>query len=103
MTGLTTPREIKSDLILLDWVLPGLLGWKLYRQWPTVRDKAPVILLIGKDDVSDRVAGLDAGANNYVLKAFSVRKLLTKVRAHLRGAQEPSPDLLIFEYLSLNR
>ncbi|GEM_PF-6885084 len=75
----------------------------MYRQLPTVRDKAPVILLIGKDDVSDRVAGLDAGANNYVLKAFSVRKLLTKVRAHLRGAQEPSPDLLIFEYLSLNR
>jgi len=102
-SGLTMAREIKPDLILLDWMLPGLSGLELCRRLRTTGDKVPVILLTAKDDVSDRVAGLDAGADDYVLKPFSVEELLARIRAHLRRTQEPNPDLLIFEDLSLNR
>ncbi len=102
-SGLTTAREIKPDLIILDWMLPGLSGLELCRRLRTTGDKVPVILLTAKDDVSDRVAGLDAGADDYVLKPFSVEELLARVRAHLRRTQEPNPDLLMFDDLSLNR
>ncbi|MGD1716671.1 response regulator transcription factor [Dapis sp. BLCC M172] len=102
-TGLTTAREIKPDLILLDWMLPGLSGLELCRRLRSTGDKVPVILLTAKDDVTDRVAGLDAGADDYVLKPFSVEELLARVRAHLRRTQEPNPDLLMFDDLSLNR
>ncbi|MEM1170175.1 MAG: response regulator transcription factor [Cyanobacteria bacterium P01_H01_bin.35] len=102
-TGLTTAREIKPDLILLDWMLPGLSGLELCRRLRSTGDKVPVILLTAKDDVTDRVAGLDAGADDYVLKPFSVEELLARVRANLRRTQEPNPDLLMFEDLSLNR
>ncbi|MGD1807301.1 response regulator transcription factor [Dapis sp. BLCC M126] len=102
-TGLTMAREIKPDLILLDWMLPGLSGLELCRRLRTTGDKVPVILLTAKDDVTDRVAGLDAGADDYVLKPFSVEELLARVRANLRRTQEPNPDLLMFDDLSLNR
>ncbi len=102
-TGLTTAREIKPDLIILDWMLPGLSGLELCRRLRTTGDKVPVILLTARDDVTDRVAGLDAGADDYVLKPFSVEELLARVRAHLRRTQEPNPDLLMFDDLSLNR
>lgn len=102
-TGLTMAREIKPDLIILDWMLPGLSGLELCRRLRATGDKVPVILLTAKDDVSDRVAGLDAGADDYVLKPFSVEELLARVRAHLRRTQEPNPDLLMFDDLSLNR
>ena len=102
-TGITMAREIKPDLIILDWMLPGLSGLELCRRLRTTGDKVPIILLTAKDDVSDRVAGLDAGADDYVLKPFSVEELLARVRAHLRRTQEPNPDLLMFEDLSLNR
>lgn len=102
-TGITIAREIKPDLIILDWMLPGLSGLELCRRLRTTGDKVPIILLTAKDDVSDRVAGLDAGADDYVLKPFSLEELLARVRAHLRRTQEPNPDLLVFEDLSLNR
>lgn len=102
-TGITMAREIKPDLIILDWMLPGLSGLELCRRLRTTGDKVPVILLTAKDDVNDRVAGLDAGADDYVLKPFSVEELLARVRAHLRRTQEPNPDLLMFEDLTLNR
>jgi DNA-binding response OmpR family regulator len=63
----------------------------------------PVILLTAKDDVSDRVAGLDAGADDYVVKPFSVEELLARVRAHLRRTTEIDPDERQFADLSLNR
>lgn len=101
--GMTMAREMKPDLIILDWMLPGLSGLELCRRLRTTGDKVPVILLTAKDDVSDRVAGLDAGADDYVLKPFSVEELLARVRAHLRRSQEPNPDLLMFDDLSLNK
>jgi DNA-binding response OmpR family regulator len=60
-------------------------------------------LLTAKEDVGDRVAGLDAGADDYVIKPFKIEELLARVRAHLRRTQEDNPDLLQFSDLSLNR
>jgi DNA-binding response OmpR family regulator len=102
-TGLTTARDAKPDLIILDWMLPGLSGLEVCRRLRTTGDKVPVVLLTAKDEVSDRVAGLDAGADDYVVKPFSIEELLARVRAHLRRVQETDPGVLQFEDLILNR
>jgi DNA-binding response OmpR family regulator len=101
--GLTTARESKPDLILLDWMLPGLTGLEVCRRLRATGDKVPVVLLTAKDEVSDRVAGLDAGADDYVVKPFSIEELLARVRAHLRRTTEEDPDLLAFADLSVNQ
>lgn len=103
LTGLTTAREAKPDLIILDWMLPGLTGLEMCRRLRSTGDKVPIILLTAKDEVSDRVAGLDAGADDYVVKPFSIEELLARIRAHLRRMQETDPETLYFEDLSLNR
>lgn len=101
--GLSTAREIKPDLILLDWMLPGISGPEICRRLRQTGDKVPIILLTAKDEVSDRVAGLDAGADDYVIKPFSIEELLARVRANLRRDSEEEVDLLKFNDLTLNR
>jgi DNA-binding response OmpR family regulator len=104
LTALTAARELNLDLIILDWMLPGVSGLEICRRLRTTGDKVPIILLTAKDEVSDRVAGLDAGADDYVVKPFSVEELLARVRAHLRRSKETdSADILMFDDLSLNR
>lgn len=103
LAGLTTARDAHPDLIILDWMLPGLSGLEVCRRLRSTKDQVPVILLTAKDEVSDRVAGLDAGADDYVVKPFSIEELLARVRAHLRRTQEADPDVLQFEDLRLDR
>lgn len=103
MTGLALARESQPDLAILDWMLPGLTGVELCRRLRSTGIKVPVILLTARDEVGDRVTGLDAGADDYVVKPFSIEELLARVRAHLRRTQEPDTDHLQFEDLSLNR
>ena len=104
LTGLTMARESSPDLILLDWMLPGMTGLEICRRLRTTGDKVPIILMTAKDEVSDRVAGLDAGADDYVVKPFSVEELLARVRARIRRtSEESSEDNLEFEDLKLNR
>jgi DNA-binding response OmpR family regulator len=103
IAGLTLARESTPDLAILDWMLPGLTGLELCRRLRATGNKIPIILLTAKDEVSDRVAGLDAGADDYVVKPFSIEELLARIRAHLRRTNEPNSDLLQFEDLSLNR
>jgi DNA-binding response OmpR family regulator len=102
MDGLTLARESSPDLAILDWMLPGLSGLELCRRLRSTGSKVPVILLTAKDEVSDRVAGLDAGADDYVVKPFSIEELLARIRAHLRRTHEPNINLLQFEDLSLD-
>jgi DNA-binding response OmpR family regulator len=105
ITGLTLARESAPDLVILDWMLPGLTGVELCRRLRATGSKIPVILLTAKDEISDRVAGLDAGADDYVVKPFSIEELLARIRAHLRRTEEEKQnvDILQFEDLSLNR
>ena len=102
-TGLSSAREIQPDLILLDWMLPGISGPEICRRLRQTGDKVPIILLTAKDEVSDRVAGLDAGADDYVIKPFSIEELLARIRANLRRDLDEQADLLQFGDLSLNR
>jgi DNA-binding response OmpR family regulator len=83
-------------------MLPGLSGLEICRRLRSTGNKVPVILLTARDEVSDRVAGLDAGADDYVVKPFSIEELLARIRAHLRRTQETEDDILQFEDLSLN-
>lgn len=104
LTALTAARELRPDLVILDWMLPGLSGLEICRRLRITGDKVPIILLTAKDEVSDRVAGLDAGADDYVVKPFSIEELLARVRAHLRRNKEADAgDILEFEDLTLNR
>lgn len=103
MTGMTLARNETLDLLILDWMLPGMTGIEICRRLRSTGSKVPVILLTARDDISDRVAGLDAGADDYVVKPFSIEELLARVRAHLRRTQEDDPDVLQFDNLVLNR
>ncbi len=76
---------------------------RICRRLRQTGDKVPIILLTAKDEVSDRVTGLDAGADDYVIKPFSIEELLARVRANLRRDQEEDTDLLQFNNLTLNR
>ncbi len=78
--------EILPDVILLDWMLPGESGLTLARRWRnSTRTKAvPILMLTARGDEADRVAGLDAGADDYIVKPFSPRELLARIRAVLR-------------------
>ena len=78
--------EVLPDVILLDWMLPGESGLTLARRWrASARAKAvPILMLTARGDEADRVAGLDAGADDYIVKPFSPRELLARIRAVLR-------------------
>jgi two-component system, OmpR family, phosphate regulon response regulator PhoB len=89
MDSVSAQREIDAalpDLILLDWMLPGESGLSLAKRWRgNERTRAvPLIMLTARGDEADRVAGLDAGADDYIAKPFSTKELLARVRAVLR-------------------
>lgn len=103
MAGLTIAREAPLDLAILDWMLPGLSGVELCRRLRSTGSKVPVILLTARNEVGDRVAGLDAGADDYIVKPFSLEELLARVRAQLRRNQDSNEHVLQFAALTLNR
>ena len=77
---------VLPDAILLDWMLPGQSGLSLARKWRAdARTKqTPILMLTARGDEPDRVAGLDAGADDYITKPFSTQELLARIRAVLR-------------------
>ncbi|MDJ1179554.1 response regulator transcription factor [Roseofilum sp. BLCC_M91] len=103
LTGLTRIRELKPDLVILDWMLPGLSGIDLCRRLRQTGESVPVILLTAKDEVGDRVAGLDAGADDYLVKPFNIEELLARIRVQIRRVQKSEREYLAFEDLSLDR
>jgi two-component system phosphate regulon response regulator PhoB len=78
--------ETLPDAILLDWMLPGQSGLQMARQWrKDARTKTiPILMLTARTDEADRVAGLDAGADDYISKPFSTQEMLARIRAVLR-------------------
>lgn len=85
----TRLRETVPDLVILDWMLPGLSGIELCRRLRTraETERLPVIMLTARGDETERVRGLATGADDYVVKPFSVPELLARVRALLRRAK----------------
>ncbi|MDR9403790.1 MAG: response regulator transcription factor [Halothece sp. Uz-M2-17] len=100
--GLTQARELTPDLLILDWMLPGISGLEICQRLRQTGSTVPIIILTAKDETSDRVAGLDAGADDYVVKPFSVEELLARIRVHLRRTQDEKTDTLQFGDLELN-
>ena len=84
MDSATAQRDLDAglpDLILLDWMLPGESGLTLAKRWRAdPRTQAvPIIMLTARGDEADRVAGLDAGADDYIAKPFSTKELLARI------------------------
>lgn len=108
MDSESAQREIDAavpDLILLDWMLPGESGLTLAKRWrtdPRTKD-IPIIMLTARGDEADRVAGLDAGADDYIAKPFSTKELLARVRAVLRRrAPEEAGEVITIAGLCLD-
>lgn len=80
------------DLLILDWLLPKRSGLEVCQQLRSQGDTAPVLFLTAKDTIDDRVQGLDAGADDYLIKPFELRELLARVRALLRRPPILEPD-----------
>jgi two-component system phosphate regulon response regulator PhoB len=97
--------EVLPDVILLDWRLPGQSGLVLARRWRNdPRTKTtPILMLTARGDEPDKVAGLDAGADDYITKPFSTQELLARIRAVLRRrAPEQASDVVQLGQLQLD-
>ncbi|HSF75330.1 MAG TPA: response regulator transcription factor [Microcoleus sp.] len=102
LDGLMMARDTQPDLLILDWMLPGISGLDICLRLRSTGVQVPIIILTAKDEVPDRVTGLNAGADDYVTKPFSMEELLARVKARLRRTQPNDPDNLQFEDLILN-
>lgn len=91
--GLNKALTASCDLILLDLVLPGLDGLDILREVRDARPTLPVIILTARGSETDRVEGLKLGADDYVVKPFSVRELLARVEAVIRRSPERPTDI----------
>lgn len=106
-TGLEKALLPETDLVLLDIMLPGLSGIEVCRRVRT-ESQVPIIMLTAKDDVTDKVAGLDMGADDYMTKPFAIEELLARIRVALSRhakdskGQETVVDKLTFDRLTLN-
>ena len=106
--GDSAQRELETvlpDVILLDWMLPGTSGLQLARKWRAdARTKAiPILMLTARGDEPDKVAGLDAGADDYITKPFSTQELLARIRAVLRRrAPQQVPETVTVGGLTLD-
>jgi two-component system phosphate regulon response regulator PhoB len=106
--GEAAQRELDAvlpDAILLDWMLPGASGVVLARKWRTdARTRTvPILMLTARGDEPDKVAGLDAGADDYITKPFSPKEMLARIRAVLRRrAPESVGDAVSIGGLSLD-
>src|SRR3989304_2448085 len=99
-TGMALARETPPDVVILDWMLPGLDGLEVCRRLRAAGD-VPILMLTAKEAVSDRVQGLDAGADAYLVKPFEFDELLARIRALLRRAHPEAADVLVFGDLRL--
>lgn len=94
LDAIKTVNEEKPDLIILDIMLPEMDGYDVLRAIKENKASAgiPVIMLSAKDEIIDKVLGLELGADDYVTKPFSPREILARVKAHLRRKSQPPPS-----------
>lgn len=94
-SALAQARDGRPDAIILDVMLPKTSGWEVcraLRQDPDHRTSAPILMLTARGEESDKVIGLELGADDYLVKPFSMRELVARVRALLRRAATPAPS-----------
>ena len=100
-TGLTLAQEQVPDLVVLDWMLPKMDGLEVCRRLQKLGNQ-PIMMLTAKDTTQDRVQGLDAGADDYVVKPFEIEELLARIRALLRRTAADRVKVLEFADLKLD-
>jgi OmpR-family two-component system manganese-sensing response regulator len=91
-TGLKLAQKSQYDLLILDWMLPHQSGLEICQKLRERQIKTPVLFLTSKDTINDRVLGLDAGADDYLVKPFELRELLARIRALLRRPGISAPN-----------
>lgn len=101
-------KETPPDLVVLDWMLPGMSGIELCRRLRarTETERLPIIMLTARGEESERVRGLATGADDYIVKPFSVRELMLRIQAILRRAKSerpPSDATIEFGCLKIDR
>ncbi|ALN81546.1 heavy metal response regulator transcription factor [Lysobacter antibioticus] len=101
VSGLHLARELDYDVIVLDVMLPGMDGFAVLRELRT-RKQTPVIMLTARDRIDDRVHGLGAGADDYLVKPFSFIELLARLQALVRRGRQQEPTELQIGDLSIN-
>ncbi|MNZ57665.1 Response regulator MprA [compost metagenome] len=105
MEGLKTLLTTEPDLLILDVMMPQVDGWEVCRRVRESGSTVPILMLTAKDDVTDRVKGLDLGADDYLVKPFALEELLARARALLRRktdkVEQPS-NQLVYEDLILD-
>ncbi|WP_018930340.1 response regulator transcription factor [Gracilibacillus lacisalsi] len=97
-------QENDYDLVLLDIMLPGISGLEILRRYRKTNTATPILLLTARDEVHDKVSGLDLGANDYITKPFQIEELLARVRAQLRqaGPANSLQDQLNYQDLTID-
>jgi two-component system, OmpR family, response regulator MprA len=100
-SGLVLARDHHPDLVVLDWMLPGMDGLEVCQRL-RAGGGLPVLMLTAKDTLQDRIMGLDAGADDYMVKPFELDELLARVRALLRRTQPERAPILTFADLTLD-
>jgi two-component system response regulator MprA len=99
--ALESAQRLQPDAIVLDVMLPGLDGKDVCRRLRAVSD-VPILMLTARDAVPDRVAGLDAGADDYLVKPFAFEELMARLRSLLRRRQPPPGSTLAFGGVSMD-
>ena len=103
--GLMAIRERDFDAVILDWMMPNMSGIEVVRQIRRMNDKraTPVIMLTARGEETDKIRGLDAGADDYVVKPFSPAELVSRVRALLRrSTPDMGAETLAYEDLEMD-
>jgi two-component system response regulator ArlR len=102
LSGLDTALTGNFDLIILDLMMPGMSGIEVCRRVRRESD-VPIIILTAKDDISDKVTGLDTGADDYMTKPFAIEELLARIRAALkRRSPIPTEETIVIDMLEIN-
>ena len=94
--------ESQPDVLVLDVLMPGVDGLEVCRRLRRAGSRLPVLMLTARDAVENRVAGLDAGADDYVTKPFALEELLARIRALLRRSGDGAGEVLRFADLELH-
>lgn len=95
LEGLSLAQSNAYDLILLDVMLPGMDGVMICRELRKSGSKVPIIFLTARGELEHKVAGLDAGADDYLAKPFEIAELMARVRANVRRTSTPSTTLVV--------
>jgi len=100
-TGLNLAHDHHPDLVILDWMLPGMDGLEVCRRL-RLQGGLPILMLTAKDTIQDRVQGLDAGADDYIVKPFNLDELTARIRALFRRTQVERNQVYQFADLTMD-